>query len=98
MSLLDYIARIAGLGHWVTPETTNAPGWRHPGYKMKKSRRPFSSDRKREPGKQEMHVEEFTDKTLRDARFQELRAAGTPNVTKYSMAHASGSRWYVVRP
>jgi hypothetical protein len=53
--------------------------------------------RKRAPGKQRMHVEEFADKTARNARFQELRAGGTPHVSKFSTVRENKSVWCVVR-
>lgn len=96
MNLLDAIKRVLGYQDW--KEESARPGWAGRRTKMRHARTPFSSSRKRGPGEQQMHVEEFTDKDKRDERFRELRAKGTPHVFKWSTARAEGSIWYVVRP
>ena len=60
--------------------------------------RPFQSDRKRGPGPQRMQIEEFADKDARNARFAQLRAAGTRHVNKFSTIRGNQSVWCVVKP
>lgn len=96
MNLLDAIKRILGYQDW--KEASERPGWAGRRTQMRHARTPFRSMRERKIGTQHMHVEEFTDKAKRDERFHELRAKGTPHVSKWSTARAEGSLWYVVRP
>lgn len=46
-------------------------------------------------------VEEFEDKERRDERYRELRARGTPNVSRHSdpvlIENEYKDRWYVTR-
>lgn len=63
---------------------TNRPGWAGRATHFRKARTPFKSSRKREIAQQTMKVEEFIDKDARDARFRELRAAGTRHLNKFS--------------
>jgi hypothetical protein len=96
MNLLDAIKSILSYQDWKTQSAL--PGWANRRSRMRHDRTPFSSTRSSELGVQKMHVEEFTDKNARDERFHELRAKGTPHVTKHSTARKEGSLWYVVRP
>lgn len=96
MNLLEVIKLALGYQDW--KEASERPGWAGRRTQMRHTRTPFSSSRKREPGVQRMHVEEFADKDKRDERFRSLRANGARHVTKYSTARKEGSLWYVVRP
>jgi len=97
VNLLEEIKKILGYQDWKTQSAL--PGWANRRSNMRHARTPFSSSRKHEyHGAQYTHIEEFTDKDKRDERFRELRAKGTPHVTKYSTARKEGSLWYVVRP
>lgn len=45
-----------------------------------------------------MHIEEFADKDMRNERFRELRAKGTPHLSKFSTVRENKSVWCVLRP
>jgi hypothetical protein len=97
MNLLDAIKRALGFQDW--KETSALPGWRSRPNRMRHARTPYSSSRQRGPGAQRMSIEEFADKERRDERFRELRAKGTPHVSKFSTVDESNhSVWCVVRP
>lgn len=106
MNLLEQIARILNFQDW--KEASALPGWRARPSRMKHSRTPHSSGRKREPGVQNMHVEEFATREERNERFRLLRERGTRNVSKYTVSRAAGADnkglaqgrivWCVVRP
>ena len=76
---------------------TRRPGWRHPGYRMKRARTPFHG-RERTVANSRMTIEEFDDKDKRNERFNALRAQGTPHVSKFSTVRGVKSVWCVVRP
>lgn len=96
MNLLKYIAQLLGMGQFIDagPRTTTYPV---ANYSRRRSLRGYG-DRERGPGAQNMKVEEFADKELRNARFRELREAKTPHVSKYSTVRDNKSVWCVVRP
>lgn len=96
MNLLDAIKHI--LSFQDCKESSALPGWRSRTPRMKHARTPFSSARKREPGLQKMTIEEFSDKDKRNKRFHQLRAKGTPHVSKFSTVRDNKSVWCVVRP
>lgn len=103
MNLMEIVKSFFERGLKTRPEL---PGWRHQGYRQRKSRTPFSSNRKHDVGPQRMTIERFADKTERDIRFKQLRERGTPNVSKYSTIDEFfvdekwqyKSVWCVVRP
>lgn len=95
MNLLDRILQVLDINR--AKEITSAPGWRGTGTRMKKSRTPFMG-RGHTYHALQMHIEEFKDKGERDARFRELRAAGTKHVSKFSDVRGTKSIWCVVRP
>lgn len=74
---------------------TASPMWHSTGSRMRKSRTPFQSQRRRKIYQCKMQVESFRDKDERLARFKELRAQGTPDVCKWSGGDEQGSIWYV---
>jgi hypothetical protein len=76
-------------------DQTAPPMWQSRGSRMRKSRTPFSSSRKRGPGELRMQVEAFRDKEARLERFRELRAKDTPDVCKWSGGDGKGAIWYV---
>jgi hypothetical protein len=104
VNVLEMIKRVLGFQDW--KEASALPGWRPRPTRMKHSRTPFSSGRKRDVGVQHMTIERFADKIERDLRFKELRERGTPNVSKYSTVEEFfvdekwqyKSVWCVVRP
>lgn len=106
MNVLEMIKRVLNFQDW--KEASSLPGWRPRPTRTKHSRTPFSSSRRRDVGPQHMTVEEFDDKDMRNSRFAELRAKGTPHLSKFSTVRNAGldadgrmrfkSVWCVVRP
>jgi hypothetical protein len=68
---------------------TQRPGWRHSGYRQRKSRMPFHSSRRKVIAASHLKVEQFLDKDARLARFQELR--GKEGLCKWSTARDTGA-------
>lgn len=106
MNLLEAIQRVLGFQDW--KEASALPGWRARPSRMKHARIPYSSGRKRGPGEQNMHVEEFATREERNERFRQLRERGARNVSKFTVSRACGTDnkgreqgkivWCVVRP
>lgn len=93
-SLLNEIRRLFG----IVKEVEGLPGWRHPGYRMKKMRTPFQSSRKREPGAFRMQIEEFPDRESRNERYRELKTRGTPHLSKMTTQRDHHIVWQLLRP
>lgn len=106
MNLLEAIQSIFNFQDW--KDASALPGWRARPTKMKHARTPYSSGRKRAPGIQNMHVEEFATREARNERFRVLRERGTHNVSRFTVSRATGADnrgrvqgrivWCVVRP
>jgi len=77
-------------------DVAGLPFWRGRPTRMRHSRTPFGSTRKRIYHPNQMQVEGFRDKDTRDARFRELRAQKTPHVSRYSTYDGGKSLWCVV--
>lgn len=96
MNLLEKIKQILSFANW--KESSSLPGWRHPGYRSKKSRIPFMSSRKREPGEFRMHIEEFPDRESRNQRYQELKQQGVRHLSKMTTQRDQHIVWQLLKP
>jgi hypothetical protein len=94
---MDILALIQSFFERARKRDPQLPGWRQPETRQKKSRTPFASQRKRGPGRQNMTIEEFADKDARNLRFQEWKAKGAPDVTRFSTVRGNKSVWCVAR-
>jgi hypothetical protein len=97
MNFAELIQRLFFRSGGSAERDTARPGWRHSGYRMRKARTPFAG-RKRQSAESHMTIEEFSDKDQRNERFHQLRAQGTPHVSKFSTVKNNKSVWCVVRP